>query len=132
MALVGNPNQKLDQLLHAAKQGRLPYERDAWLNLAFFLGQQYTEWNPKVGSIREIERTTSDRNAPRPVVNKIMHFVRQVHNDVLQDEPSPDVLPPTDDYADISDSLVARAWCEQQADESVTDYLGQLSRASLW
>ena len=133
MALLNrNPNQDLDRLLHAAKQGRLPYEREAWLNLAFFLNQQYVEWNPDVGSIREIARREGEQNAPRPVINKIMHFVRQVHDDVLQDEPAPDVLPATTDYADISAAMVARSWCEYQAGDTVTDYLRQLSRASLW
>jgi hypothetical protein len=132
MAVLGNPNQKLDQLLHAAKQARLPFERDAWLNLAFYLGQQYTEWNTDIGSIQEIPRRENESNTPRPVINKIMHFVRQAHHDVLQDEPSPDVLPPTSDYHDISDAQVARAWCEYQAGETKCDYVDKLSRAALW
>lgn len=130
--LRADPNKKLNELLHAAQQGRLPYERDAWLNLAFYLNQQYVEWNPKIGSIREIARRPGEENHPRPVLNKIMHYVRGAHNDALQDEPSPDVLPATGDYQDIGDSLVAKAWCDQQAGETVTDYIGQLSRASLW
>ncbi len=131
MAVLPNPNRKLDELLSAAKQARLPHEREAWLNLAFYLNQQYSEWNADAGSIQEIPRRPKD-NSPRPVINKIMHFVRQSHHDALQDEPSPDVLPPTGDYQDISDSIVARAWCDQEAGETRTDYIGRLSRAAEW
>jgi hypothetical protein len=126
------PIQKLNKLLDAAKQGRMYYDREAWLNVAFYLNQQYSEWNAEVGSIQTIARREGEENHPRPVINKIMHFVRQVHHDAIQDEPAPDVLPATDDYQDISDSQVARAWCELQASETVTDYLGQVSRAALW
>lgn len=136
MPLRPNPNQKLEELRYGARQGRLPYERDAWLNLAFFLGQQYSEWAGDATKgdefLREIPRSDTDDRAPRPVVNKIMHYVRQTHHSALQDEPTPDVLPPTDDYQDISDALVAKAWCLQQADENVLDYQSRLSRATLW
>jgi hypothetical protein len=131
-ALKPNPNQELEKLLLAAKQARLPYDRDAWLNIAFYLNQQYSEWNEDIANIQLIPRRDARDQTPRPIINKIMHFVRQAHHDALQDEPSPDVLPPTSDYQDISDSLVAKAWCDYQAGETVTDYISKLGRSALW
>jgi hypothetical protein len=74
MAVV-NPNRSYQDLKDRAARARQPYEKDWWLNVAFYLGEQYTEWAPDALTIRRIERKGPLRNAPRPVVNKIMHFV---------------------------------------------------------
>src|SRR4051812_8164237 len=113
-----NPNQQLEELKYAAYLGRLPHEREAWLNVAFYLGQQYVEWHTArtgdVGYLRAIAE--QGENEPRIVINKIMHFCRTAQADALQDRPTGDVLPPTADYMDISDSRVAKAWIDDQSD----------------
>lgn len=134
----GNPNEKLEQLKHAAAQARLPFERETWLNVAFRRGFQYSEWHQDranrndPGYLRTIPRPKGTENHPRPVINKIMHFVRTAQSDALQDRPTGDVLPPTADYTDRSDSAVAKAWIEDQTDANKTDYDTRLSRAVLW
>jgi hypothetical protein len=130
--LTPNPNQKLEDLLFAAKQGRLAFERDAWLNVAFFLNQQYTEWDPEVNALRAIARLPGEENVPRPILNKIMHYVRTAHHEVMQDHPQPDVLPATDDYHDVSDALVATAWCQWKAGETQLNDLARTYRAVEW
>ncbi len=132
MALRSNPNEDLEDLRRGTEQGRIPHERDAWLNLAFFLNQQYTEWDPDLNTIRAIDRLPGEEWAPRPVLNKIMHYVRTAHHDAMQDRPYPDVLPATDDYEDISDSLVASAWCQWKADPTQVNWTSKLSRALEW
>lgn len=131
-----SPTQSYEKLLDAAKEARKPYDREAWLNLAFYLNEQYAEWHEDSGSIRRIPRPINDAGeeiaVPRPVVNKIMHYVRQAHASVLQDKPQPDVMPATDDYTDISDARVAKAWCEDQADALKANYNRQLSNGALW
>jgi hypothetical protein len=132
MAIRSNPNEQLEELRRVAKQGRLPHERDAWLNVAFFLNHQYTEWDDELDTIRPIARAPHEEFAPRPVLNKIMHYVRTAHHDGMQDRPYPDVLPATDDYEDVGDALVANAWCEWKADPTQTHWEQKLSQAMEW
>jgi len=132
MALRSNPNAKFDQLKYTAAQARLPFERDAWLNLAFYLDEQYIEWNDTVGAIRRIAREGPKDKKPRPVINKIMHFVQQEHAMALQDKPSADVLTPTADLPDQSDSAVAGAYVDWVSEPVNANFPRQNSRAHLW
>lgn len=127
-----NPNQKFEDLKQAALNARLPYDKDAYLNLAFYLDQQYTEWNAEASSIRQIPRSDRNRHAPRPVVNKIMHFVNQQHASALQARPSVDVLPATDDPVDATQSGVSLAYLQWLSESQVTDFDAVLSEAALW
>lgn len=130
-AKVASPIQALEQLKDAASQARRPHEREAWLNLAFYLGQQYTEWNDRADTLKEIPRHENMQYAPRPVANKVMHFVQQTLAEVLRDQPQPDVLPPTDDLSDIEDANVARAYLSHVAEPVVANYDAQLESATL-
>src|SRR5450755_2628239 len=112
MAILGkrNPNESYQALFELSKKSRLPYDRETWLNLMFYLGEQYTEWADTTMSVRRIERQPNMINSPRPVANKIMHFVNQEHSMVLQTRPSVDVLPASEDPMDISNPNVALAY----------------------
>lgn len=127
-----DPNRAWEQMLHAAKQARVPYDRDMWLNVAFFLDEQYVEWVGTANTIREIPRQPGFENAPRPVQNKIMHFVLQQHAQALQDRPTADVLPTTEDPMDVSDANVSLAYLRWLFDAQNIDYDAQLSSAALW
>lgn len=134
MALDRRPKalKDLEKLKDAAAKSRLPWDRDAWLNLAFYLDEQYTTWDNKTGSVQRIPRTDATKNAPRPVVNKIMHFVQQERTQVLQAKPTADVLPATDDYADISHAAVAKAYLTWLCEPVNMDFTKQIARATLW
>lgn len=41
-SLLPNPNQKLDRLRYVAEEARRHQDKEAWLNIAFYLGNQYT------------------------------------------------------------------------------------------
>lgn len=127
-----NPNASLEQLKHDAAQARLPYDVEGWQNLAFYLGQQYTEWHPASRSMREIPRHAKTPREPRPTFNKIMHFVQQERAMVLQAEPSVDIMPATDDYEDMIEAGVARAYCEWVSEPTQANFDRQLARATLW
>ena len=79
-----NPNTRFEELFHKAKTARLPFDKECWLNIAFFLGEQYTEWADSLSTVRRIERPTESEHIPRPVSNKIQYFVLQEHANVLQ------------------------------------------------
>jgi hypothetical protein len=61
-----------------------------------------------------------------------MHYVQQELAQVLQDRPSPDVVPPTIDLVDVMDSNVAAAYCDHVADPTEANFDRALNRAALW
>lgn len=126
-----NPLQQLEKLKHAAQQARQPYDKDVWLNLAFYLDYQYVEWTDS-SSVREIPRQDDEQDVPRPVVNKIMHFVNQEHAYVLQTKPTVDVMPATDDPADMSEAAVALAYLRYLSEPQVGDFETCISEATMW
>lgn len=132
MAFGLNPTKDYEKLLHAAKAARLPYDRDMWLNLAFYLDEQYVEWAGDAQTIRHIPRQKGHEYAPRPVQNKIMHYVLSQHAQGLRDRPTADVLPTTEDPMDVSDANVSLAYLRWLFDAQNIDYDGRLSEAAMW
>lgn len=134
MAVLGkrNPNQQYQALFEAAKRARLPYDKETWLNVAFYLGEQYVEWADSSSTIRRIARPDGMQHTPRPVANKIMHFVQQEHAMVLQTRPTVDVLPASEDPADVSNSKVSLAYLTWLTEPQVTDFNAALAEATMW
>lgn len=127
-----NKTKEFEKLKDAAVQARLPFDKDMLLNLAFFLDHQYTEWVAEANMVRAIPRSATMRNAPRPVSNKIMHFVMQEHAFALSNRPSVDVLPASEDPRDISAANVALAYLRWLAEPQVGDFNTELSDATFW
>lgn len=128
-----NPNSDLDALKDAASKARRPFEKDWWLNIAFFLGEQYVEWGADELTLRRIPQPKEVKSRhPRPVINKINHFVLQQHAFALESRPTADVLPAKDDHQSISDTMVAKAAVDWLADPQVANFGSALSEASLW
>lgn len=124
--------KQYEQLKLAAARARLPFDRDVYLNVAFYLDEQYVEWASDASTIRQIPKPEGYEDMPRPVANKIMHFAAQEHSMTLRDHPTVDVLPATDDPIDASEASVSLAYCKWLADQQVADYEGELSDATLW
>jgi len=122
----------LDELKEQAKRARQPYDKDALLNLAFYLDYQYVEWNSVDAGIREIPRPPKARNTPRPVSNKIMHFVLKQHASAMEAKPAPDVLPATDDPQDISTASVSLAYLRWLNEPTAADIYTEVSDCSMW
>lgn len=132
MALRRDRTRSYEELKQTAARARLPFDKDCWLNLAFYLDEQYVEWIDSAQVIRRIPRPEGLEHAPRPVVNKIMHFCSQAHASALQDKPTVDVLPASDSVLDISESMVARAYARYVAESQVGDLDSALGDAVLW
>lgn len=125
-------NRAYDALFDVCRKSRLPFDKDVWLNLAFFQDEQYVEWASEAMTVRQIPRDEGREKTPRPVANKIMHFVAQEHSMALQTRPTFDVLPAGDGPLDVSDSNVALALLRWHADDNVCDLDGVLSDATMW
>lgn len=127
-----NPNESVEKLFERARQARLPSDRNILLNTAFFLNWQYVEWHPQTQSIRQIARPPERPDIPRPVSNKIQHFVLQEHSMALNTRPTPDVLPADSDPMAISNANVLLAYLNWLASDQVADFDGVLAQATLW
>jgi hypothetical protein len=131
-------HKKLMSMYKQAVDARKPYDADAWLNIAFFNGNQYSEWSED--NIREIPRKRyneatgqpDEADVPRPVFNKIQHFVLTAHAETLQDKPSADVLPASDDYAAMIDQDVNKAYLDFIMEPVNANWDLQLSVATMW
>lgn len=135
MALRPNPNQKWEDLKTQASRGRKPHERDAWLNLAFYLDEQYVEFTEATNgsyNLRRIPRQEGEENVPRPVVNKIMHFINQQQAIIMQNKPTVDVLPATEDVIDAGHASVSKAYLDYLVDPSNMNFDLAMSEAALW
>lgn len=132
--------QKLNAMYDEAKKARLPYDAEAWLNLAFYMNEQYVEWpedekpikNASPLAIRRIPVKDGEDDVPRPVFNKIQNYILTAHNETLQDKPSIDVLPANDDFTASMDADVNKAYLNYVMDPVVTNWDMQLSDATLW
>src|SRR5581483_10492512 len=117
-----SPTAKYQQLFDLAKRSRYPFDRETWLNVAFYLGEQYIEWSNSANAVRRIPRPQSMEHMPRVISNKIKHFVLQEHSLVLQTRPTVDVLPASEDPMDISNANVANAYLTWLSDDQVTNF----------
>ena len=127
-----NPNIEFEEIKLNAARARLPFDKDVLLNIAFFLDNQYVEWNSESNNLRSVPRRKGEQRQPRPVANKIMHFVVKQHATALKDRPQPDVLPASEDPIDISMASVAGAYLKWLGQSEVADIDGELSDAVLW
>jgi hypothetical protein len=133
LSLRKNPNKAYDDLKELASKARRHQDREAWLNIAFYNNEQYVTWSDDTANIRTAPRRRNEpEDSPRPVVNKIMHFVNSNHSFALQAKPEADVLPANDDYLALSDADVANAYIEHLQDPTVGNWRRTLSRATLW
>lgn len=130
---------KLNAMFEEAKRARQPYDAEAWLNVAFFLSEQYVEYpeeddikNGSAQAIRRIKRGKNEEDTPRPVFNKIQNYIYTAHNETLQDKPSLDVLPANDDFTASMDADVNKAYLNYVMEPVVANWDMQLSRAALW
>lgn len=130
-----NPNEEWERKRQAALKARKPHDRDAWLNLAFYLDEQYVEFqDAKDGSLnlRRIPRRPGEENTPRPVVNKIMHFINSQQATLMQNKPTIEALPATDDEIDASHANVGSAYLRYLLDPQNSDFDSVSAEAFLW
>lgn len=132
VSLRKNPNRPFEELKDKAAKARKPFDKDVLLNIAFYLDRHYVEWQADANNLRAIPRGPKEQKTPRPVSNKIMHFVVKQHAAALKDRPQPDVLPASEDPLDLSMASVGKAYLNWLSDPEVADLDAELSDAALW
>ena len=79
-------------------------ERQWYLNIAYFLGHQYLQWDPHS---RKLYLPSAPRHRQRIVVNRLMPIVRRITASTLRQKPQWLVSPATTETEDQITSQVA-------------------------
>jgi hypothetical protein len=92
--------QALDELFNAGREARRPFEPDAYLNVAFYLGNQWTRWDgSRVFRVPEALGLETD--------NRIMPAIRTEIAKMTKTRPKYVAVPRTQSDADIAGSRYA-------------------------
>jgi hypothetical protein len=97
---------------------RQEFEQQWYLNLAFFFGRQYAQWD-HAGGISRLVEPAAPRNRVRSVSNKVRPAVRREITKLTKEEPQFYVKPNSTEPADIMGARVG---------ESLADYIMDVSK----
>lgn len=102
---TGKANQKMLQWaqgeLTRCRQARMQFERQWFMNLAFYFGKQYYQWTSQLGPIARLIEPKAPPWRVRAVSNKIKPIARSEHAKLNKESPLPFVIPSTTDDADV-------------------------------
>jgi len=85
-------------------EARKPFERQWYLNMAFFLGKQWVTWNTSKG---QLEEPPAPSYRVRLVANRIMPTVLHIVAKLSQNRPVYKVVPNTAESEALNDALVS-------------------------
>lgn len=133
---IGHPTEEFDKLFAKAAAARKPFDVEWILDIAFYCGKQYTEWHqPRngTGRFRTIPRATGDeQDSPRPISNKIYHFIADSYAQAKKDDAALEVLPTNVDATALSDARVAEAWLAHVTAPTEANWLSRRNAALFW
>lgn len=123
--------QQLDRRFEKAVKARRAIEIDWLLDIAFYSGKQYTEWDQKKG-LQEIPRRKGRENAPRPVDNRLYSLVMDVYAAAKAHEPEVEVLPQNSDAMNVADAKVQQAFLDHLTGPTQANWPTRRDRALFW
>lgn len=126
--------RKASDLFEKDRRQRIEFERDWYMNLAFYFGRQYVQWTTPMNTSNGTYMKLFEPKAPpwrvRMVTNKIKPLMRKEMAMLTKEDPVPYIIPASTDDDDL---LAARAG------ENLFDFLWRnlkakrtLKRAAFW
>ena len=120
-----------DNLFARAKRMREPFERQWYMNLAFYFGRQYVQWlTPSTQNIARLYEPAAPTWRVRLVSNKCRPLIRNEVSKLTKEEPQSYVRPRGSDDADLQAARAAQMIAEYEMDE--LRYNRILRRAVFW
>ncbi len=121
--------RKYDEAYKAVQPMHIEWTLDA----LFYSGKQYADWDAKRGQFLTIPRRPTEKSAPRPVANKIYHFVMDSWAKAVEGiEHDVEALPSTADSMDVSKSKVIQAWLEHVTFPTRANWRGKRDDGLFW
>lgn len=133
---TASATHELDKTFASFAKARKPHDVDWLLDCAAFVGKQYVEWHtPKNGEgrFRTIPRQSGeDPDSPRPLSNRIYHFIMDSYAQAKEHIPTLEVRPTNVDALSMSDAKVAEAWLAHVADPTQANWEARRNAALFW
>lgn len=108
--LTGKDEKKLlsrvKKYQEKSRSSRLQFERDWYMNMAFYFGKQWAQWTPSVSGHASLKTPAAPAWRVRLISNKIRPIIRAELAKVTKEEPQAFVIPASSDDEDM---LAARA-----------------------
>lgn len=109
---------KLDFMYNSCRSARIPFERQWYMNLAFFFGKQYVVWAPgAAGSITRMYEPPAPKWRVRLIINKVRPNIRFELTKVTKEQPQMYVIPASTEEADVSAARAAEQIVEYELRE---------------
>src|SRR5262252_1664474 len=107
-----------ESLFARAKRMREPFERQWYMNLAFYFGRQYVQWlTPSTQNIARLYEPAAPTWRVRLVSNKCRPLIRNEVSKLTKEEPQSYVRPRGSDDADLQAARAAQMIAEYEMDE---------------
>lgn len=106
---------------------RKPYEKQWFLNMAFYLGKHYVAWHPKTNSIVEIPRKRPTQ--VRLTVNFILNYIRTQVATILSSKPTPVATPADTSRRSIESARISEKFLQYFYDKRLKR---ELRKAVFW
>lgn len=102
------------------KKQRQTFEREWYMNMAFYFGKQYVNWTPRTSpnlSIQRLIEPPAPRYRVRLVANKILPTIRTELTKLTKEEPQFYVSPESTEPSDVAAARVGEALFEYSIDQ---------------
>ncbi len=134
--MAGTPRPPLIQELEAkfekSAKARRPIDIEWTLDAVFYGGAQYTIWSHERGQFETAARPKNRPRYPRPVANKIYHFVMDSWAKATEVDAAVEVLPTNIDSMEISNAKVAQAWLDHTTFATRANWEGRRDDGLFW
>lgn len=97
---------KVKKYQESCRSSRLQFERDWYLNMAFYFGKQWAQWTPGVQGFTTLRTPAAPPWRVRLISNKIRPIIRAEISKMTKERPQAFVVPSSSDDEDL---LAARA-----------------------
>lgn len=132
--LTGKDEKKLLTLakknLTVSRQSRLQFERQWYMNMAFYFGRQWAQWTPSINGFSQLKTPAAPPWRVRLISNKIRPIIRTEHAKVIKERPQPFVIPRSEEEEDLYAAQAGEQIFEYHWQE--LNFNRQIRRAMFW
>lgn len=121
----------LEQQYNACKQDRIVFERQWYINIAFYFGKQYVQWAPGINNnLTRLYEPPAPRWRVRLITNKIKPIVRREIAKFTKEKPQFYALPNSSEDADVAAAKAAESIATYQLDR--TSFNARIRQVAFW
>lgn len=122
---------KMEKMFTTCRNARVQFERQWYMNMAFFFGKQYVVWAPgAAGAVTRLYEPHAPKWRVRMVINKIRPGVRFELTKITKEKPSMYVIPASTEDQDIAAARAGEQIVEYELRELSYDRI--VRRAAFW